>query len=88
MPSAHPTLPTRVVVYGRSGCHLCHDAEAVVARVCRQRGIDWRAVAIDDDPALLTAYAELIPVIEVDGVEVARWRITEQELHAALNASG
>lgn len=55
-----------------------------MARVCAQEGALWRAVAIDEDPALLTAYAELIPVIEVDGVQVAQWRITEAELRHAL----
>jgi len=84
MPSAHPPSSTRVVVYGRTGCHLCDDAEVVVARVCAAYGESWRKVPIDDDAGLLTAYGELIPVVMVDGREVARYRITDAELRSAL----
>jgi len=44
----------------------------------------WTKVSIDDDPALLTAYGELIPVVTVDGREVARYRISDEDLRSAL----
>jgi hypothetical protein len=84
MPSAHPPLSSRVVVFGRAGCHLCDDAQVVVGRVCEALREPWTKVSIDDDPALLTAYGELIPVVMVDGREVARYRITDAELRSAL----
>ena len=84
MPPAHPRLSPRVVVFGRGGCHLCTDAEAIVAAVCDEVGETWAKIAIDEDPALRTAYAELIPVVTVDGVEVARYRIDARVLATAL----
>ena len=47
-------------------------------------GEPWTKVSIDDNQALLTAYGELIPVVTVDGREVARYRITDEELRLAL----
>ncbi|MGA1225319.1 MAG: glutaredoxin family protein, partial [Phycisphaerales bacterium] len=57
----------RVVIIGRAGCHLCEEAERVVAGVCAPRGIGYRVVSIEEDPALADEYAEFIPVTLVDG---------------------
>ncbi len=80
----HPT--PRVRLFGRPGCHLCDDARRVVEAVCADRGVGWEEQAIDADPALLTAYAHLIPVVLVDGVEVAHWRVDATTLADALRA--
>jgi hypothetical protein len=82
----------RVVLYGRAGCHLCDEARAVVAAVCADAGEPWAEVDVDAPPApggrdLFEAYGERVPVVEVDGVEVARWRVSERALRALL-ASG
>lgn len=74
----------RVVVYGRPGCHLCEVAEDVVARVCRAAGARWEVISVADDPQLLALYGELIPVVTVDGRQVAVYRVEEAELSAAL----
>ena len=50
-----------------------------------QRGADLEVRSILDDPRTLAAYRELIPVIEVDGAVVATWRITAEQLRAALD---
>ena len=74
----------RVVVYGRPGCHLCEVAEDVVARVCRAAGARWEVISVADDPQLLALYGELIPVVTVDGRQVAVYRVEEAELSACL----
>ncbi|MFC4554488.1 glutaredoxin family protein [Georgenia faecalis] len=74
----------RVVLYGRAGCHLCDDARVVVARECAQAGVAWREVDVDTDPALAQRYGELVPVVEVDGVQRGYWRIEAGRLRAAL----
>ncbi|MGN8247406.1 glutaredoxin family protein [Cellulomonas soli] len=84
---------TRVVLFGRSGCHLCVEARVVVAAVCAEAGQRWIEVDIDDPgPAsagrdLLDELGELVPVVEVDGVRQGFWRIDPGRLRRALAAA-
>ena len=78
--------PVRVTLVGKPDCHLCHDAEAVVAGVCAELGVAWRAVSITDDPELADRYWELVPVVLVDGVQHDYWRVDPDRLRAALTA--
>jgi hypothetical protein len=53
-----------VVLYGRAECHLCDEARALLRSL---DGVRLREVDVDGDDALLAAYLERIPVVEVDG---------------------
>lgn len=73
-----------MVVYTRTGCHLCADAEEVVARVCAATGTGWRTVDVDTAPDLQASYGEYVPVVVVDGVQQGFWRIDEARLTRLL----
>jgi glutaredoxin len=73
-----------VVLYTRQGCHLCHEAEAVLARF----GIRPLLVDIDANPELCEQYNECVPVVEIDGRERFRGRINEVLLQRLINAQG
>lgn len=83
--SSNDALTVRVQIIGRVGCHLCDEAEAVVAEVCGQRGVQYEVVSIDDDPALADEYAELIPVVLVDGERHDFFRVDAGRLSQALD---
>ena len=74
----------QVTLYTKPGCHLCESVEQVILRVRRDIDFDFVKRNILDDPADLKTYGELIPVVLVDGREVARYRMTEAQLIAAL----
>lgn len=74
----------RVVVYGKPGCHLCEDAERVVAAICAETGDRWRAVDISGDDTLMRTYGEQIPVTFIDGAQHDFWRVDPQRLRSAL----
>lgn len=78
----------RVVVYSRQGCHLCEAAEATVARVAAERGVDWARVDVDADPELVRRFSDMVPVTFVDGRQHDFFRVTEQRLLAALFRGG
>ena len=78
------TMADRVVLYSRAGCHLCVDAEQVVAEVCAELGEPFTEVDIDKDPALKARYRDEVPVVTVDGEMVGFWRIDAARLRAAL----
>ena len=76
--------PPRVVLFTRPGCHLCDAARAVVERVTAEFGERYAERDITLDPQDLSAYADSIPVVVVDGVQVDFWRVSQDRLRAAL----
>jgi hypothetical protein len=76
--------PPRVTVIGKPGCHLCEEAELVVARVCAQLGEEYESLSIFDDPLLAGRYAEEIPVVLVDGRQFSFFRVDAERLRSRL----
>ena len=83
---------TRVVLFGRAGCHLCDEAREVVRTVCAETGTGWTEVDIDTDSTpdrdLAAELGELVPVVEVDGVQQGYWRIDANRLRRTLTPAG
>jgi glutaredoxin len=79
--AAHHT----VTVYTRRGCHLCEEAIAVVRLVADGRA-DVELIDIDADPLLIDRYTVRVPVVAVDGVEIAQYQIAPEQLEGALAA--
>ena len=52
-----------VVIYTRSGCHLCEDAEALL----KAQGLTPTLIDVDADDALRERFDECVPVVEIDG---------------------
>jgi glutaredoxin len=76
--------PSRVVLYTRSGCHLCEDAKALLVR----HGLQVDEVDIDTDPDLVERYGLCIPVVEIEGRERFRGRVDERLLVRLLAGRG
>ena len=76
----------RVVVFTRDDCHLCVEALEVVARVCDDLGEAWRTTDVDASDELRARYGDHVPVVEVDGVQQAFWRVDEARLRRSLTA--
>ncbi|GAB3816558.1 glutaredoxin family protein [Kribbella italica] len=74
----------RVTLYGKPGCHLCEDAQAIVAAVCAELGVGWTEIDITTDPELFREYGEQIPVTLVDGRQHDFWRVDPVRLKRAL----
>lgn len=76
------TVPV-VTLYTRVGCHLCEDAESAIAALAPGRA-EVRVVDIDADAQLRDRYTVRVPVVEVDGVEIAEYEVDPGVLAAAL----
>ena len=76
-----------VTLYSRPGCHLCDDARAVVERVRADTPFALHERDIEADDDLLRRYLERIPVVAVDGVEIAELFLSERDLRAALSSA-
>lgn len=75
----------RVTVYSREGCHLCQEAEQIVAAICAELGERWERVDIDADPELRQRFTNEVPVTFVDGRQHDFWRVDPSRLRAALS---
>jgi glutaredoxin len=70
----------RVVLYSRSGCHLCDVARETLLVARERLGFDLREVDIEGDDDLELEYGIRIPVIEVDGEEAFEITVDPEEL--------
>jgi hypothetical protein len=85
-------VPTvRLTIVGKPDCHLCDVASEVIGSVVADLGssadVAVDKVSILDDPALHERYWEQIPVILVNGVEHAHWRVDPDALRTAILSS-
>ncbi len=74
----------RVELIGKPGCHLCDAARAVVAEVCGRTSVGWVEYSIIGNADLADRYADLIPVVRVDGEDHAAWQVDPVSLERAL----
>ena len=74
-----------VVLYTKPGCHLCDAVAQVIEAVRARHGFAFVARDIRDDPGDYERYKHDIPVVTLDGREIARHRMTVRELEAALS---
>jgi hypothetical protein len=82
------TPKIELTLIGKPGCHLCDDAEAVVAEVLSEFGdaVSLTKQNILDDDALFARYSEEIPVLLIDGKVHNYWRIDPERLRSALSS--
>lgn len=75
-----------IVAYGKPECSLCDKARAVVERLQPEFGYRIETADITRDAALFVRYREAIPIVVLDGREIARGRVTIPAMRAALTA--
>jgi glutaredoxin len=73
-----------VLMYSRPRCGLCDEARETILAVRGRVEFDFRELDVSGDDALELAYGIRIPVVLVDGQEVAEIRIGQHELEEAL----
>ena len=76
---------TRVTIYSKPDCHLCDVVKEMIERVRAQRPFHLEVKNILDDPEAEQAYKHDIPVIMINGKELARHKLSEQRLLGALD---
>jgi rSAM/selenodomain-associated transferase 1 len=77
-----------VTLYTKPGCHLCDDARSVIDRVRQCLPFELLVRNILDDPRDLAEFQYAIPVVCVNGREIARYRLDESRLQSALAGCG
>ena len=70
----------QVTIYSKPDCHLCDRAKEVVERCKEKVDFTLEAIDISQDAELLARYRQDIPVILLDGKEIARHFVRERQL--------
>ena len=80
--------PHTIELFGKAGCHLCEAVLQTILRVKNQVTFDLKLRDIEGDAfEFYERYKEHIPVVLLDGREIARYRLSESELRHALQAA-
>lgn len=69
-----------ITIYSKPGCHLCERAKGVIERCRTKAEFAIEIVDISQNPELLDRYRDDIPVILLDGNEIARHFVRERKL--------
>ena len=75
-----------LVLVGKPGCHLCEVMRTVVRPVAAELGLTLDERDLSEDPELEARYGHHVPVLLFGGREVARHRVTADDLRARLRA--
>lgn len=69
-----------VILYTRTGCHLCDDARQLLI----EHGLQPHEVDIDEDENLVQQFNTCVPVVEIDGKVRFRGRVERVLLRRLL----
>ena len=80
-------MSVSVTLIGKSGCHLCDEAKAIINEVLeRVPDIEFEEASLEDNPLWGELYGDLIPVVLIDDVEHSNWRVDAEAFENALVA--
>jgi glutaredoxin len=75
----------------RQGCHLCEEANADLARIVGEMNIRFpnleysiQTLDVDSDAALLAKYSDEVPVLLLNGKQIAFHRINADRVLNAI----
>ena len=74
-----------VTLYTKPGCHLCEPVADTIAAAAKVRSFQSIVRNILDDPDDFAKYQHAIPVVTLEGMEVARYRLSLPQLLDAID---
>ena len=75
-----------LILYTTSGCHLCEQAEALIAPYIQQGSVQLELIDIANSDQLFDRYGIRIPVIQrADTQEELGWPFDDSQLTAFLS---
>ena len=77
----------QITIYTKSDCHLCERAKQVIARCRKKASLELVEVDISQSKELMERYGQDIPVILLDGREIARHFVRERKVLELIQSS-
>ncbi|HNN91293.1 MAG TPA: glutaredoxin family protein [Pseudomonadota bacterium] len=79
---------SRIELISRQRCHLCEEAEKLLAQLQSEQSFVYEVLDVDSDPSLHLYYTHRVPVLRIDGREVAELVFSVEKVRAQLRALG
>ena len=73
------------MLYTKPGCHLCIPVRKTILDAQQDTPFEFEERNILDDPADYERYRDAIPVVTVNGNEIAHYRLAASTLMLALD---
>ena len=77
-------MNTKVVIYSRTNCHLCEEAEKNAREVLVEIPFDLEVIYIDRDQELERLYGEEVPVTLINGAKHDYFRVDKKRFSEAI----
>lgn len=74
------------MLFTRQGCHLCEDAQALLAEVQQRYGFRLDVQDVDASPEWIAEYGQCVPVVAVNGKVRFRGKVNPVLLQRILDA--
>lgn len=85
--TSSPTIPN-LTLYSTLGCHLCEQAEALLAELAQSEPLQWQVVDIVERDEWMERYAVRIPVLLCEGAsDDLGWPFTLDDVRQYLRAA-
>lgn len=79
-------MPT-LVLYQRSGCHLCEDMLRELEQLRSERAVSLTLVDVDTRPELRSRYGDRVPVLEdAQGREICHFFLDPERLQRYMDS--
>lgn len=76
----------RIELISRHRYHLCDQAQDLLERLRQEQPFDYDVLDVDSDPNLVLYYNHRVPVLRIDGREVAELVFSEDAVRQALRS--
>ncbi|MEY3407867.1 MAG: Phosphoserine phosphatase [Actinomycetota bacterium] len=77
-------MSNTITVISKPGCHLCETLVPELEDIAKKNSATLEKVNLLEHPELQAKYAELIPVVLVDGIEVGHLVVAREQVESAL----
>ena len=77
-------MNTKVVIYSRTNCHLCEDAEKNAREVLVEIPFNLEVIYIDGDQELERLYGEEVPVTLINGAKHDYFGVDKKRFSEAI----
>jgi len=76
----------RFKLYSKPGCHLCDEMKADILKIASGQDLEIDEVNINDDVNLAEKYGTKIPLLELNGRMISKYRLDVERIRKLFDS--